>query len=207
VTAAILTAALLIGAECQQVRVYHSQHQLASIAAMLASGARDALSDVRGRLSGGTSDVQLDWQSVRLTFGDKWHLQYSLTFRGLRIIKQTWVGLDHFSMRADISGRISEDLDAVMFAFVATQSADGTRITSWLWVHTPRGDRCFLVRRIAENRVMPPLVANALAKVESAVVELSHRGQGSDVLAIVIDAVRGGAGWRRADAGWFQSVF
>lgn len=185
----ILLCSTASAVEVSRQRVYESSYQPYTIVALLFDGAIDAYK------SGGLGDgIEIDYDTITLDWQWKpWRVEYSYTVRfgGVVAQKTTIADADGVQQTAFVSGDIGE-LHSAFWTSDAVRTRHGTRITNTLTVTWFPKSRCRLVRRlvsrVAERRVIPPLVDDGLAAIETKVRNFAHSG----ALWPVLEELRGG---------------
>lgn len=176
-------------AEVGRYRIYESSYQAGVIVALLADAAVDAY-----RSNEVGSGVQVDLRSLQASLcWSPFRLEYSYNVALGRVFahKTTIVTSHRIWQSAHITGDIGE-LSSAYWCSDAIEHSEGTTIRNELHVTWYPKARCRLVRRvvnrIAQNRVIPPMVDDALAQIESRVVSFARGGR----LWAVLEVVQGG---------------
>lgn len=186
---AIMLATSASGAEVTRQRVYDSPYQPGVVIALLLDGAVDAYR------AGGIGDgIEIDFDSI--DYDIQWQpllIEYSYDVRsgGVFAHKRTIASAGRVWQSAYVTGDIGE-LSSAYWTSTAIGTEDGTTITNTLSVTWHPRNRCRMVRRIvsrvAERRVIPPLIDDGLYRIESQVRNFAHNGK----LWPVLEELRGG---------------
>ena len=154
--------------------------------------------DGRGNYSLGLREQliwpEIDYDSIKLDWQwSPWRVSYSyvVRFAGVVARKTTIADTERVRQTAFVTGDIGE-LSSAYWTSDAVRTDTGTRITNTLSVTWYPKSRCRIVRRlvsrVAERRVIPPLVDRGLATIESKVRNFAHSG----ALWPVLEELRGG---------------
>jgi hypothetical protein len=177
------------GAEVTRQRVYESNYQPYTIVALLVDAGIDAY-----QAGGLNDDIEIDYDSIKLDWHWKpWRVSYSYTVRfgGVVARKTTIADARRVQQTAFVTGNIGE-LSSAFWTSDAVRTDNGTTIVNTLSVEWYPHSRCRLVRRlasrIAESRVIPPMVDKGLATIETKVRGFAHSGS----LWPVLEELRGG---------------
>jgi hypothetical protein len=159
------------------------------IVALLVDSAIDAY-----QAGGIGDDISVDLKSIE--YSVQWNpfrVEYSYEARagGVFAHKRTIASAGRVWQSAYVTGDLGE-LSSAYWTSTAIGTEQGTTITNTLSVVWFPKARCRLVRRlvsrIAERRVIPPLVDDGLYRIESQVRNFAHGGR----LWAVLEELRGG---------------
>ena len=102
---------------------------------------------------------------------------YVLRVRGLDIRRTTRIEDGRVSLLTDVCGSIADGkLNHVSLVLIATEDNDGTRITGVATGYSTIGQRCVLVRRIAERAIADALDRELLGRIQSGGIDLYRAG-------------------------------
>lgn len=136
-------------------------------------GLRETFAVTR-RLRGFLDDTQHSEGSVGYT--------YYLRHQGSSVTRSTWITDGQLILTTTISGGMGR-VDWARLTIVAVETSRGTTITGTLTAHTPIGDRCRLVNRIAHRRMGGPMLG-VLNRIERRGREMGRSGS-PDLLGVV----------------------
>jgi len=213
-----LSLLLILGASGTATRSIVVDDSIAGIVARVAmGGVRDVLGR-RNRLQGVDDSVLL--RSAKLTIDGEpasgicgWGMAaartvgyatdlcdrgsvayaYGLHLRGLDIRRETLISDDHVLLTTDVYGRIGPrgELYHVRVSIQANKTGNGSvQITGTATGWTHIGDRCRLVRRIAERQISAVLGRELLGAIQSGGTRLYHAGELHGITDRIIEGLR-----------------